>query len=511
MSGSDYTTTPKLGLFKPTFDADVDQWGLHLNSNFSVLDNTLPLSGGTVSGQLTVYQDRHGTFATPTLYVHGSLDGQAQQPMGNWTQIGIDNDYADAAATGGPGGVNYLYIGGTMKPGFSGNRNGVEAFMYVNGTPGANATQQFIVPIAGWGVADVPDNGQNNSIFGANFLARLQGSATGWGGLCGLEIDIEAHSGTSVGLKEGFKVVLSALDAVQGSQVDAAVTLAMETGGTSGWKTGYSFGSPAGIWPILATGTMIGTLPTSRGGRAYSAAYGVDFSQVAFSGAAFQSQGFAVNGGGGIALSNAATSYTDVTHHISLNGQTATVGMNLYGGGLNLVVGAGGAFNFLIGGTSVGSISAGGVEMPIGGSAPVSGAFTTLSASSTMTSNGGLVANSGMNFGGQVAPGGATDLSKHINLFVGAGYGFSVTGGFLNYVAGSGAVHAFYVGTTQVGSIGTNGIMTGPAGSPTWTSGSAAPAATAPVGSLYSRVGGAVGATLYVSRGGGTWNAVAGV
>jgi hypothetical protein len=54
-------------------------------------------------------------------------------------------------------------------------------------------------------------------------------------------------------------------------------------------------------------------------------------------------------------------------------------------------------------------------------------------------------------------------------------------------------------------------IMTGAAGGPTWTTGSTAPAATAPVGSLYSRVGGAVGATLYVSRGGGTWAAVAGV
>jgi predicted MPP superfamily phosphohydrolase len=31
------------------------------------------------------------------------------------------------------------------------------------------------------------------------------------------------------------------------------------------------------------------------------------------------------------------------------------------------------------------------------------------------------------------------------------------------------------------------------------------------VGSLYSRVGGAVGATLYVSRGAGVWAAVAGV
>ncbi len=51
----------------------------------------------------------------------------------------------------------------------------------------------------------------------------------------------------------------------------------------------------------------------------------------------------------------------------------------------------------------------------------------------------------------------------------------------------------------------------GASASPDWTSGTAAPSATKPVGSLYSRVGGAVGATLYVSRGAGTWAAVAGV
>jgi hypothetical protein len=53
--------------------------------------------------------------------------------------------------------------------------------------------------------------------------------------------------------------------------------------------------------------------------------------------------------------------------------------------------------------------------------------------------------------------------------------------------------------------------LPGGVGGPTWTSGSAAPSSTQPVGSLYSRAGGAVGATLYVSRGGGTWAPVAGV
>jgi hypothetical protein len=46
---------------------------------------------------------------------------------------------------------------------------------------------------------------------------------------------------------------------------------------------------------------------------------------------------------------------------------------------------------------------------------------------------------------------------------------------------------------------------------PSWTHGTGAPTATQPLGSLYSRDDGGVGSTLYVSRGSGTWNAVAGV
>jgi hypothetical protein len=59
--------------------------------------------------------------------------------------------------------------------------------------------------------------------------------------------------------------------------------------------------------------------------------------------------------------------------------------------------------------------------------------------------------------------------------------------------------------TTQVDSLilGTSG--------PTITTGAGVPATTTPKGSIYFRTGGTVGSTFYVSQGGGTWNAVAGV
>jgi hypothetical protein len=67
VSGTDYTTTPNLGLYKPVYDQDAEAWGTHLNANADVLDGALatsgasakflPLSGGTMLGSLTLAAD----------------------------------------------------------------------------------------------------------------------------------------------------------------------------------------------------------------------------------------------------------------------------------------------------------------------------------------------------------------------------------------------------------------------------------------------------------------------
>jgi hypothetical protein len=65
MSGSDWTVTPNLGLYKPTVDADFDIWGDHWNSNADTLDTYfgpgaphgpyVPIAGNvTMTGPLTL-------------------------------------------------------------------------------------------------------------------------------------------------------------------------------------------------------------------------------------------------------------------------------------------------------------------------------------------------------------------------------------------------------------------------------------------------------------------------
>lgn len=85
MSGTDYTLTPNLGLYKPNYDLDAEAWGYHLNANADVLDATLgttagvflPLAGGAMSGPLLLSGDPTGgsspTQAATKHYVDAAI------------------------------------------------------------------------------------------------------------------------------------------------------------------------------------------------------------------------------------------------------------------------------------------------------------------------------------------------------------------------------------------------------------------------------------------------------
>jgi len=115
------------------------------------------------------------------------------------------------------------------------------------------------------------------------------------------------------------------------------------------------------------------------------------------------------------------------------------------------------------------------------------------------------------------------DLTKHLQLY--AGYGLCMTSGRMNFVSSqtwfvtaggvdigqinAGGLNSFPIGASVPAAGTFTSVKTGSITGPTWTTGTGAPAATAPVGSIYSRTDGTAGARLYVSAGAGTWTPVA--
>ena len=103
---SDYTITKNLGLFKPTYDADEEQWGYHLNSNADTLDGVLasdgsgqflPLAGGTMQGTLTLFTNPTAALdAVSKQYLDGKMS--TMLPIAGGTMTGPLTLFSDPAS-----------------------------------------------------------------------------------------------------------------------------------------------------------------------------------------------------------------------------------------------------------------------------------------------------------------------------------------------------------------------------------------------------------------------------
>ena len=467
MSGTDYTQTPNLQLYKPIFNADVGNWGMHWNLNADKLDSTLatsggvflplaggamtgpltlagspttalqaatkayadtmlPLAGGTMTGNLevgaevdattlTTYNHRVQTGGTlnTALGVYGDLSGIQTGGNSCFSRINLVND---TLAAGGAGLTTLLVDQNSGGTGTTGNRVGAYInFHFTGGATnkglgiGSQYAGQWIYAHASGNVGGTSGSAnQWGQLWGAVSSATLESGAMFWNYCVAHEFDFGVSTGASANYVQGIKIVLAHHNQAVVA-TDYMLGMAKFALTDVGIGNGIAFGSPDGYWPIDSTGTLIGTLasnlptPPPR-----QAAHGIDFSLVTFGTDAFLSTGFSVNPTGRVTAADIMNS----------------AGIFYVGGSVGYYVGRASA-------DAIWRFVEGGIE----------------------------------NF--RVAPDGSTS-------------------------ARSG---------TQIG--GTSG--------PTWTTGAAAPAATAPIGSLYSRTGGAVGATLYVSRGAGTWAAVAGV
>jgi len=186
MSGSNFTLTPNVSLYKPTFNSDVDAWGGHWNANADTLDSLLkssgpggtflPLAGGTVTGPTVFNAPLSGSafgMAIGQVPVFSNRGGRPSYELnGQW----IINQ---AAPTGTQGADIFIrHDGSAVNTGTSANINGM---MNMTMTVGANDAT------SNWGLVVHPSTNQTTGgqTVGA-FIAtdRLPGSnAHIWGAL----------------------------------------------------------------------------------------------------------------------------------------------------------------------------------------------------------------------------------------------------------------------------------------------------------------------------------------
>lgn len=143
-------------------------------------------------------------------------------------------------------------------------------------------------------------------LFGSNITSTIGTGVQYVNGVSGLEVDVSAQAGSSVGYKGGFAVVLQGGDAVESSvhpSTAIGIGLNVDSPSSHGWGQGLVFGGPAGWWPMnVTTGIMIYADPLHyAGGPALACASGIDFSAITFSNYFLKSAGFTVDGSGNVA------------------------------------------------------------------------------------------------------------------------------------------------------------------------------------------------------------------
>lgn len=220
--------------------------------------------------------------------------------------INVSSDNVNAAAPAGntsdvPAFLCNHSFGGTNTVG---SRSCIDANLILTATTGNAATNPYngyYNVIVATGIASANDGGTSGSpsgyLSGTATQISLGSGATYWSTVHGAgEWDMAVEAGASVGNKIGGEIALTSADAVQGSNIDAAILFT--NFGSVGWQRLFSLAPPSGgSFPLSSTGTIMGS-PISG-----TANYGIDFSNIAFSNCAFSagsSHAFCVDSAGAI-------------------------------------------------------------------------------------------------------------------------------------------------------------------------------------------------------------------
>lgn len=268
------------------------------NTTGTLLKSCSPFPGTTANATATGY-----SVANQALFMAGTYTGSGVAP---YTEFSIADSAQNLTAGTFLTGVNVDHsvgvFGGVGVP--AGNRSAIKGDLLVNvTTSGTNGSlKSFSAGTArvyvsanqggsGWGAGQALGDVYGISPYAeAGFL----GPATFLNSVQGAEINVSVHGGSSTRFKSIATFINVNGDDTKGQDHDAAVTIARDA--TALFDYGIVFGRPLSNWPVEPTGTIIGTVAPLAGSR--TAANGVDWNGVTFSGYAFRSTGFDVDGTG---------------------------------------------------------------------------------------------------------------------------------------------------------------------------------------------------------------------
>lgn len=263
-----------------------------------------------------------GSTYSAKLDLSGTLSGIKTAGYGEVVDMAITDTMAAGAAGLYGFYLNYTY-GGTGADGIkaSGNRVGFSTQMNVNGgtqDKSLGYTDGQYSPLWSYSYANtnlggtdlVTPGAQFGSMWGGIMSAQLNAGSTFWSGVLGAEIDVMCAAGASCNETKGLVIYFYPGDTGTstlrvGMSISGMGNVAGDFTG-QGCDFGISIGDPNGAWPIKnATGTLIGVLGSAVATGPYAAQYGINFSNITFGTAAFQSNGFSVDGSGLIQTTSA--------------------------------------------------------------------------------------------------------------------------------------------------------------------------------------------------------------
>ena len=418
----------------------------------------------------------------------------------NLNQFGTNSDKLQVDS----GGVVYLSGQGQLKAGQTGGRVGVfgyvlrnEATTLVDGGDGS-------VGLSGHAVSNVTAGGSSIGLgftqfgmgnhYGLLGKARLSGTATGYRSAIGMELNATVADSATVASVVGLQIAHESDHARGaprwGSNIGVGMSSQNLTAGPSysdkGWDIGWAWGAVSGgVWPFRSNAVLAQVRAGFAAGTTYpnDCAGFIDGLQGNFTGTS--------PGGGGYLLRGAG---------VRIN-PSDTYGGEIQIGAASLRGTSGGAeldLNYQQ--VTAVTVTTGGTLWSTNDMAEdVYGNLYQVTAQTA----GVITAISLIRSGWRTATVGTPVAITPVNRG-GTAYGTGATVTLSTWTPRTALSIQPSGGTTQFG----GSIIMGASG-PTITTGAGVPAATTPRGSIYMRTGGGVGTTLYVSQGGGTWNAVA--